>query len=386
MAIQRDTSKELTSKDYMDALEELGYCLRMNKCNDVVEVNGEPISDPLEAEMRTRMRDIGFKHMPAMQDAYVSHARKNAYHPIKDYLWALEWDGRDYIAEVCSHIRDVHGIFPLWFRKWLIGSCAKVCDDGTMNPMLVMDGAQDIGKSLFVKWLASGVDKRYFNSSHINLDDKDDLIRLITKWIWEVGELGSTIRRTDRESLKQFLSQTSVTVRKPYDHNDMVKPAMASFIGTVNNESGILSDPTGSRRFIVCKVISLDWGYEDVPVDGVWAQAMNAFKNNESHKLTPDEKVLSNEINEGYEIENPIQDMVEKYCQINLLNEDWWVSSVDLLEYLASRGWKDTARSSQMALAAAMTKLGVQKVKRYNSLGRYVNGYLGLKLTSDLGA
>lgn len=380
----RDTNKELTSKDYTDALEELGYCIRMNKCNDVIEVNGEPISDPLEAEMRTRMRDLGFKQMPVLTDAYTAHARKNAYHPIKDYLWGLDWDGRDHIGRVCEHIQDEHNVFSLWFRKWLIGSCAKVCNDGAMNPMLVLDGAQDIGKSLFVEWLASGVDKRYFVSSHINLDDKDDLLRLISKWIWEVGELGSTIRRTDRESLKQFLSQTSVTVRKPYGHNDMVKPAMASFIGTVNNESGILSDPTGSRRFIVCKVTSLDWGYEDVPIDGVWAQAMRLFKDGESHKLSADEKIISRNINEQYEIENPIQDMLEKYFEIDLMNSEWWTPSVDVLEHLSRNGWKDTHRASQMALAAAMTKLGIQKVKRYNALGRYVNGYLGLKPSSNL--
>lgn len=371
----------LVSEDYIKALTELGYSFRLNKCNDYIELDGSPLTDVQTAVLRTQMRDAGFTAMGVMEDAYITQAYKNAYHPIKDYLWSLRYDEEDHISAVAECITDKYGIFALWFKKWLIGAVAKVCEDGEPNPMFVIDGAQDIGKSTFVRWLAGGVDEKYFIEAPINLEDKDDLVRLASIWIWEAAELGSTVRRTDRESLKHFLTRRSVTVRKPYGHGDIHKPAMASFIGTVNNESGILSDPTGNRRFLICNVTHIDYAYSEMDVNQLWAQAMTLYQAGESARLTEDEKALSKEINDEYEIDNPIQGLVEKYMEFNLVNEDWWTSTTDILEHLVSKGLKESSRATAMGLAAAMTRLGVKKAKRTTDNNRRVWGYVGVRPT-----
>ena len=112
----------------------------------------------------------------------------------------------------------------------------------TQSRLLILDGEQGIGKSHFVRWLAAPVkrDDLYIEGP-INPDDKDSLVRLMTVWLWEVAELGGTTRKSDREALKHFLSQEQVTVRRPYGRYDLVKPALSAFIGTVNNEAGILN-------------------------------------------------------------------------------------------------------------------------------------------------
>lgn len=127
----------------------------------------------------------------------------------------------------------------------------------------------------------------YFIEAPINTDDKDSEIRLISAWIWEVSELGATTRKADYEALKAFLTTRKVTVRKPYGRHDISKPALASFIGTINNSSGIFSDPTGSRRFLVSKIEEINWDYS-VSIDptDVWAEAMAAYLAGESWKLT----------------------------------------------------------------------------------------------------
>ena len=129
----------------------------------------------------------------------------------------------------------------------------------------------------------------FFVEGPINTDDKDCHVRLMGKWIWEVSELGSTVRRADREALKFFISQQTVTIRKPYGRLDTVKPAMASLLGTVNNESGILADPTGNRRFLVCKVESIDWEYAKLSPAQVWAEAYQLYQDGEPWQLTPEE-------------------------------------------------------------------------------------------------
>lgn len=381
---------EITSVDYLEALKSLGYAFRMNDCNNDIEVSGEMLNDPLESEIRTRMRDAGYKSMHAVEDAYIAEARKNLYHPVKEYLWGLRYNGCDTIGAVSQCFNDKYGVFPTWFRKWLIGSVKKVCEDGEQNPMLVLDGAQGIGKSTFARWLCSGISNKIgkndlFHESPIRPDDKDDLIRLASIWIWEVAELGRTTRHSDQEALKHFLSTRSIKVRKAWGKRDTRKPAMASFLGTVNNESGLLADSTGSRRFLICHIIGKpDWAYIDMDANSLWAQAMEMYKNGETSDLSDVEKARSLAVNEEYEIDNPVLGMIEKYILIDPDNDEWWESSIDILERLTERGLVGQRVHNSMALAVAMNKLGLVKSKRENERGRQVRGYAGVKIPSDL--
>ncbi len=90
------------TSDYMSALHSLGYQFRMNDVSDGVEVNGCPITDATAAEIRTRMRDLGFDFINVMEDAYLTEAHHNRYHPVKDYLHSLQWDGQPNIATLAS--------------------------------------------------------------------------------------------------------------------------------------------------------------------------------------------------------------------------------------------------------------------------------------------
>lgn len=377
-----DEERIVTSTDYITALEKLGYTFRMNECNDELEVNGEPMTDPLRSEIRTKMRDVGFKAVGIMEDVYIAYALRQRYHPIKNYLWGLEHDGADYISQVASCFKDQHGVFGLWFRKWLIGAVMKACTDGVMNPMLVLDGGQGIGKSSFVRWLGSAVDG-YFIEAPIDPSDKDDFVRLASTWIWEVAELGATARRADQEALKHFISRQQVQVRKAYGRYDIHKPALASFVGTVNNESGLLTDATGSRRFLICKLESIDWSYSDIDVNQLWAQAMALYKGGETNYLDNSQMNTSSTINEEYEIDNPILGMVEKYLDIDPSNEDWWTSTTDILELLTEKGLTGHSRQNAMSLAVAMTRLGVNKKKQTSRNNRRIWGYVGIHIPSD---
>ena len=257
------TSKRVLTADRIEALARLGYSFRLNDVDDSVDVNGVRISDPVRAEIHSKMRDLGFVGMVALEDAYMAEAYVNRYHPVREYLDSLKWDGEPHISTLATYFSNPDGAFPVWLRRWLIGSVAKVFA-AEQNPMLVLDGPQGIGKSYFARWLCPL--PVYHLEDQVNTEDKDTEVRLMSKWIWEVGEVGRTMRKSDREALKFLISKRTVTVRKPYGHYDTVKPALASFIGTVNNEAGLLSDPTGSRRFLVCRIEEIEWsGLEHGP-------------------------------------------------------------------------------------------------------------------------
>jgi len=360
--------------DYIEALARLGYEFRCNDLDDTIEVNGQAIDDLTRLTIRSKMRDAGFsKELSAMEEAYTRYAQEHRYNPIQEYLHSLEWDGESHIRQLCRHFEDTRGVFDVWLRKWLIGAVARVFEPA-QNYMLVLDGPQGLGKSHFVAWLGSA-QPRYFVEGPIQPDNKDFVIRLANRWIWEVSELGAVIRRADREALKSFITQREIVVRRPYGRYDMQKPAICSFIGTINDEAGFLNDPTGSRRFLVCTLTRIDWRYTRMDVHQVWAEAYQAFRSGETWKLTPDEQATQSSINREYEQEDPIETLLLSRYQIVRPTPDNWIATSDILSTI---GLDPKHVGHAKRVGAILRKLGCKRDRGHLPNGQRVNGYCGL--------
>jgi predicted P-loop ATPase len=358
--------KEYKSADYITALNSMGYTFRLCDLDDRVEINNKPLTDVIESEIRSRARDIGLNRVNVMRDAFITEANEHRYNPIKDYLSSLQWDGTDWITTLAAHFADTHDLFPTVFRRWLIGAVSKVFDR-TQNRMLILDGEQGIGKSNFVAWLASPL-KDYYHDSSINPDEKDHLIRLMTTFIWEVSELGATMRRADVEALKSFLTKQQVNVRMPYGHNDIIKPALASFVGTVNNVGGILNDASGNRRFMTVTLLKIDWDYKKLNVNQVWAQAVALWRNGESGNSPAEETQLIRSVNAEYEVEDPLVDLIQDHFKVDVTRTDWTTKTNRIREVIRDKGWREP---STQQVAAACKKLGIKQINtRKNSTGR----------------
>ncbi len=375
--------KAIQTKDIKDALHKAGYSFRMNELGGIYEVNEEAMTDETAAEICNQMADLNFPKYRVI-DAYMELAGKNKYHPIQDYLNSLTWDSTQYIASLASYFNDSYGMFPVWLRKWLIGAVAKVFK-AEQNPMLVLDGRQGIGKSEFSRWLASPM-RDYFIEGAINTDDKDSETRLMSYWIWEVSELGATTRKSDIEALKSFLTKRKVTVRKPYGKFDTSGPALASFIGTINNSSGIFSDPTGSRRFITAKLEDINWDYStDLDPNNIWAEAMAAYLDGESWKLTRDEMKRSNQINEEYDVPDPVIEIIKVYFEIDPNRHDWELGTKDIAGVLKDQD-RGNLRMNDNAIYKkikdALLKLGLEKTEVKTLAGNRGQGYKGIRLHS----
>ena len=261
--------------------EEQGYFFAINDMSETLTLNNERMDDTKRAKIRNRLRDEGIPIQHA-EDVQVEMGDTHRFHPIKAYLQALHWDGQtDYIALLASHFEDKESVFYDWLKRWLIGAVAKVMGDGKhQNFMLVLDGPQGSGKSYFAHWICPLYD--YFLESPLNPEDKDSQLRLINNFIWEVGELGHVFRKADREALKRIITMEIVKVRPHYAIDDIYKPAIASFIGTVNDEGGgFLNDPTGNRRYVVTTITKIDWSYTQMDVNDVWGQAYHLYLNGE---------------------------------------------------------------------------------------------------------
>ena len=362
--------REVKSTDLLDFLRDAGYVFRLNACDDSIEVNGERMTDLLRAEIRCRLRDAGYgKYLAAAEDAYHAHAKQRAYHPVREYLENLTWQGEPAIARLSACFADTHGVFPTYLRKWLIGAVARAFT-GCQNTMLVLDGAQGLGKSEFVRWLCPL--PKLFSDSSINPDDKDDKLKAMQTWVWEVKELGSTIRRADVESLKSFLTCNVFSVRPAYGRYDVRKPGLASFIGTLNQSAGIFNDATGSRRFMTTTLTRIDWSYRaHLDPHQVWAEAYAAYRAGEAWVFSAAESARAQQINDEYYVADAVEDLLRKHFHVDPADRDRWTSSADILKILQDQGLHGTSRALSMDLSTTMRRLKCERIRQRNEWGYF---------------
>jgi hypothetical protein len=373
---QQTPGKKRKTANYISILKGLGYSFRYNLATQSIEINGKKATEMDHTEIRTKMRDLGIGEVGVVKDAYVHEAAQNRYHPIRNYLTALKFEGGDPIGEVTNHFNCEYGMFPTWLRRWMVGACAKVMA-AEENRMLVLDGPQNIGKSYFVRWLASPMHE-YFIEGGIDTGSEDIYRRLGQRWIWEVSELGASTRKSDWEALKAFITMRTITTRLKYDREDTDMPALASMIGTINNEEGFL--PVGDRRFYVEKILAIDWNYSKVDVDQLWAQAFDLYLAGESWEPQGAERDEVTRINDHYRVLDMVEETIKALFEIDPNRIDWKMTGLDIMEALKAYGLKVPGEVDARRLSRALTKLGLDKARNLKVNNRVLRGYVGIHL------
>ena len=382
----RPCPRNAKPSDYERAISQLGYKPALNEMNNEIFIRGVRLEDPLEAKIVNSLAEHGYKSEGISKRCILAMGFDNQFHPIRDYLNSVAWDGVDHIGKLASYFQDKDDVFPVLLRKWLIGAVARVLkpNDGIQNPMLVLDGPQNIGKSYLAWWLGSPL-PAYFLDGPITPGDKDDRIRACSSFVWEVSELGATTRRADIEALKAFIYMRFATVRVPYGHRDMKKPPTASFIGTINNVGGFLADPTGNRRFNTCTLTAIDWNYSnEVNINKVWAQAVALFLSGETNELDSTIKTKVSEINERYELDDPLAYVifdkfnVEPKADVKTYAHKQ-IATAKIIEELRTSGYIVGSNDKQLAMqiASILVKIGCNKTTIIVN-GQKVRGWGGI--------
>lgn len=197
------------------------------------------------------------------------------YHPIKEYLEPLVWDGVERIdsllivylgAKDTAYTRAV-------MRKTMVAAIARIYEPGIkFDSILVLNGPQGIGKSTFFLKLG----KEWFSDSLAISDmrDKTAAEKLQGYWILEISEM-TGIRKTDVETVKSFISRQDDKFRQAYGVNVESHPRTCIIVGSTNSEGGFLRDVTGNRRFWPIRVSDASQlkPWELVDVDQLWAEA-----------------------------------------------------------------------------------------------------------------
>lgn len=146
-------------------------------------------------------------------------------------------------AEATEYTREVE---LLMLRQLVARALHPGCK---ADSMIVLAGAQGIGKSTFARELALA--DRFFLDGMSKFDEEHKR-RLVGKLVVEVSEL-EAFNHSDMSSIKQAITAQRDNIRMPYREFAADYPRTCIFIGTTN-EGAFLTDTTGNRRFlpVVC--------------------------------------------------------------------------------------------------------------------------------------
>lgn len=204
-------------------------------------------------------------------------ADANRYHPVRNWLRSLKWDGVERIDNWLTDFAGAIGPSPYLpdvSRKLLVAMVARVMNPGCkFDQIVILEGNQGTGKSTLLRKLTSDA---WFSDAPMIIGDKDSVLIMQSKWMVEVGEL-SSMRKADIDAFKVFATQMTDRMRSPYGKKVEDYPRQSVLVGTTNNDD-YLRDLTGNRRFWSVKTEGkIDWkGLEKVR-DQLFAEAVVYF-------------------------------------------------------------------------------------------------------------
>ena len=239
--------------------------------------------------------DYGLKSRQDFADALKNVSMRNKFHPVRELLDSLTWDGKEHIRSLlpeCLGAEDSDYTYQV-MRLWMLGAVSRVYKPGSkFDYTIILQGSQGIGKSTFLKQLA--MDDSWFNDSLDSLDSDKAVQSLTGSCIIELAELKSLARTAGGvESVKRFLTATQDKYRIPYERRADTFYRQCVFAGTTNKDD-FLQDETGNRRFLIVQTgVKKPSKSLFVPeimdtIKLAWAEAVHIWKNEKPQLILPE--------------------------------------------------------------------------------------------------
>jgi len=258
---------------------------------DTELLNGERIEDATACELWHRMEiDLEFGPTKEALFAAVTRAcRAKSFHPVKDYLDGLRWDGKQRLHKLAhTHFgADDTRLQNAIARLIIYGMIARIVQPGAKFDYMpvLQSGKQGLAKSealriLGGKWAGSGLSLDSFDLPKTLIE------RTKGKWLIECADLGGW-RGSDIEKVKGVISDRQDSARMAYARLNVTRERQFIIVGT-SNPREFLKD-SQNRRFPVLEVKQhIDLGALRRDRDQLFAEALadvDAFKDGDEYHV-----------------------------------------------------------------------------------------------------
>jgi hypothetical protein len=351
------------------AMAKLGVGMRYDRFGDRIMLDGLPGFGPAleDAAVHRLWLTFGqrFHFHPALEFTRIvvsDAAHLNGFHPVRDYLDSLQWDGKPRVdrwlvtyagAEDSDYVRAVSAIK-------LIAAVRRVRQPGCkFDEMMIFEQPlQGTDKSSALAILA--VEQDWFTDDLPLTADSKRLIEATRgKWIVECAEL-SGMKKADIAHLTAMLSRRVDRARMAYGRLPVDVPRQFVPFGTTN-KTEYLRDTTGNRRYWPVQVQRFDLDALRRDRDQLWAEASVREAKGESIRLRRELWPLAAQQQQQRLADDPFVAILNAY----LGDLEGKIKSVDVLTILDLRGAQLT-QEAYMRASDAMKRIGW---KRPNKAG-----------------
>ena len=274
----------------------LADSIRLNLLSERIDIvkpmgwqrSGPTLTDTDMMYILRRMEKYGLYSEKRVSAAIRIVANENHYHPIRDYLNDLKWDGTERISHALHRFLGAaeDELTAEALKIFLLGAIKRVFHPGCkFEMMLCLVGGQGAGKSSFFRLLA--IKDEWFSDDLRRLDDDNVFRKLQGHWIIEMSEMIATANAKSIEDIKSFISRAKETYKVPYETHPADRLRQCVFGGSSNTMDFLPLDRSGNRRFLPIMVhaenakvhILEDEAASRAYIDLMWAEAMFFYHN-----------------------------------------------------------------------------------------------------------
>lgn len=280
--------------------------IRLNEFSEMTDIVGEvfwerswiTMDDIDRSHVMMRLEEeYGLSSDKRIDRAITVVASRNRYHPIREKLLSLEWDGTPRVKHALHHFlgADENEMSYEALKLFMLGAICRVFKPGCkFETMLCLVGKkQGTGKSTFMRFLAINDD--WFTDDIKHLDDERIFQKLQGHWICELPEMLAAINARNVEDIKSFLSRQRDNYRIPYEKYAKDRPRQCVFAGTSNKKQFLPSDHSGNRRLVPIEVheekaeihILDDEESSRAYILQMWAEIMEVYKSGDFSLTLP---------------------------------------------------------------------------------------------------
>ena len=260
-----------------------------------------------------------------IQKALTIVADKNKYHPIREYLKKLKWDGEERIRYALNHFlgAEVSEYTYEAMRLFLLGAISRAFKPGCkFEVMLCLVGGQGAGKSTLFRLLA--IRDEWFSDDLRRIDDDNVYRKMQGHWIIEMSEMIATANAKSIEEIKSFISRPKETYKVPYETHPADRPRQCVFGGTSNTLDFLPLDRSGNRRFLPIMVYPENAEIHILEkekdsreyIDQLWAEAMMIYKTEKIRlTLSKEMEVYLKELQKQFMPEDTKAGLIQAYLE-----------------------------------------------------------------------